>query len=325
MKKYLLLIVSLLMCMLLITGCTFKINIPVKKNLDSNKFSVENTKYTANDNSYLILEEYGKKDNFKWYESREVLDNNYYLGTYSIYIGDEAAKFITEEKSCYGVTKDELERVTNKDYSNLIVMYVNYSDIIIDGESKIAEFNNSIDKDNPKSMTYYGQYTENNLYLYNMMNANQLTFTKITDNNNDINKDINNDVNNDVNTDSNLDTNTSETANSMVKQKFDLLHYTIPKGFKCTYIGSTLITYDNEQTYDSLEITYFDDETLKYTKEDYPDGKDIKVDGHDAYQYVESLGNYTMYSISVIGNGGEYIFSSENESILNEFINSLKF
>ena len=190
MKKFLTIIISLI-CVLSMTGCGITFNFghtdnPSEKDNTQMSALLDNTAYVAGDSSYLLLGPNSTLNNFKWYQSQDNLTDNY-----------DAAKFVTEDKSCYGVTKDELSRVSSGDYSKLVVIYVEYSDIMIDGESKIVEFNNSIDKDNPKSITYYGEIDEKgNLGLVNMMSANVLSFTKIDNselNNNNIEKDISND------------------------------------------------------------------------------------------------------------------------------------
>mgnify|MGYP006988846614 CR=1 FL=1 len=185
MKKV---IASIILClmMFLLAGCTFTLphfNLSSDKEntvTSNTKIDLADTEYFApNDGSYLVLGKEGKDDSFKWYKNKDDLNDNYYAGKYYLYTGTDAFKFVTSEISSYGVTEEELIRVLDGNYDKLVVLFVEYSDIFIDGNSEYDSFNNSIDKDHPKSISYYGEIDENgNLNLVNMLSANPIVFEK---------------------------------------------------------------------------------------------------------------------------------------------------
>ena len=323
MKKFLTIIISLI-CVLSMTGCGITFNFGHTDNSsekDNTQMSalLDNTAYVAGDSSYLLLGPNSTLNNFKWYQSQDNLTDNYYAGMYTAYFGDNAAKFITEDKSCYGVTKEELSRVSSGDYSKLVVLYVDYSEIMIDGESKLAEFNNSIDKDNPKSITYYGEIDEKgNLGLVNMMSANILSFTKIDNselNNNNIEKDISNDNEKSLDEQEDDSNDIKSENEALNKIKVD-----IPKNYVLINSTDTYLLYLDYDNDNGITIFFYDgEESLKYAKQ-HKGGKDIKVDGHDAYRYVDD-GDYCC---SILGNGGEYIIETDDESTLDNILKTMK-
>ena len=271
MKKFLTVILSLI-CILTIAGCSSKN--PTNQDItEDKKFSLENTEYKGEDNSFIIFGNPHVKEDFKYYQSEKNLEDNYYIGTYSLYLADEAEKFILKKKDCYKITKKELNKITNKDYSKLIVIYIDYSDIVLNGKSTIEEYNNTIDKDNPKSVIYYGQYSSNNLDLYDAINDNHMILTKVIDENN-------------IEEDPEL----KIYSNGKVTDKLNLLEYTIPKGFEVSDGNDMLISYENEN-FDYLDIVFSEENNLKDIKEEFPNGENIKVDGHEAYKYEETEGN----------------------------------
>lgn len=322
MKKIILIVLSLILIVSM-TGCGINFNFGQTNNSNKKDNSqidtrLDNTTYVAGDSSYLILGSNSTLNNFNWYQSQDNLTDNYYAGMYTAYFGDNAAKFITEDKSCYGVTKEELSRVSSGDYSKLVVLYVNYSEIMIDGKSKLAEFNNSIDKDNPKSITYYGEIDEKgNLSLVNMASANIISFTKI-DNaeiNKDIDKDTPEDIENSIDEIKDDSNNIKSENEALNKIKVD-----IPKNYVLINSTDTYLLYLDYDNDNGITIFFYDgEESLKYAKQ-HKGGKDIKVDGHDAYRYVDD-GDYCC---SILGNGGEYIIETDDESTLDNILKTMK-
>ena len=97
-----------------------------------------------------------KKDgSFKYYQSAEELNDNYYEGTYEFYMGEDAVDYITIELSAYGVTREELEGVfdrnENYDESNFVIFVLNNEACIMDGENVV---------DSPYQTPYFGFYLE---------------------------------------------------------------------------------------------------------------------------------------------------------------------
>ena len=108
-----------------------------------------------NSDSYLVPKADGT---FRYYKDKSVTDDYYYEGHYDFYMGDAAYKYITEDLSSYGVTKQELDTLfaLNEDYnkSNLIVFVLHNEKCIMDGEDTLAG------KD-PVDTPYYGCLIEN--------------------------------------------------------------------------------------------------------------------------------------------------------------------
>ena len=128
-----------------------------KKEMSTEK-AQENTLITeyiwqaSGDSSLIVC----KKDgSFKYYQSADELNDNYYEGTYEFYMGKDAVSYITTELSAYGVTKEELEGVfdRNEQYeeSNFVIFVLNNEACIIDGENQV---------ESPYQTPYFGFYLE---------------------------------------------------------------------------------------------------------------------------------------------------------------------
>ena len=99
----------LLLIVLGISGCSFvKVNIGTKNtessniNTDLGGNEMANTTWRDSDNSEVIF----TNDRITWYQSANNHSDNYYAGNYKYYRGAAAVKYITEDLSEYGVTKD---------------------------------------------------------------------------------------------------------------------------------------------------------------------------------------------------------------------------
>lgn len=128
-----------------------------KKEMSTEK-AKENTLITeyiwqaSGDSSLIVC----KKDgSFKYYQSADELNDNYYEGTYEFHIGKDAVSYITTELSAYGVTEEELEGVfdRNEQYSesNFVIFVLNNEACIVDGENIV---------DSPYQTPYFGFYLE---------------------------------------------------------------------------------------------------------------------------------------------------------------------
>lgn len=88
----------------------------------------------ASDSSEIVFTETG----FNWYKDENIYTDNYYTGTYKFYMGAEAAKYITEDLSSYGVTSDELQglysTVDGKSEANLVVLVLETTSMYIGGQ-----------------------------------------------------------------------------------------------------------------------------------------------------------------------------------------------
>lgn len=158
MKK-IILVILLVLC---ITGCNSE-----KEEQKITRTLVENTSWIGADNSEIIFTD----TKVSWYQSKYEHDDNYYLGTYEFYIGDEAVKFITTNLSNYNVTENELETLfqQNNNYNreNFVVFNLLYETLTINGETStlttsqvpwfgfILEDNTYLDVANMNTGTYY--------------------------------------------------------------------------------------------------------------------------------------------------------------------------
>ena len=129
----------LLILVLVISGCKFiKVNINIGNN-ETNKVSkneMANTTWRTSTNSEVVFTD----DRITWYQSADNHNDNYYSGTYKYYRGSAAVKYITEDLSEYGVTKDELNAlfIRNESYdeSNFVVFDIRYDTFILSGRNQ---------------------------------------------------------------------------------------------------------------------------------------------------------------------------------------------
>lgn len=135
---------------------------------------ISNITWYASDGSAMVL----KDDTFAWYLDEDVQDDNVYKGTYDVYYGDDAIKYITTDLKDYGITEDELEdqfnRNDNQSKENLCVFVLHNTSAIVDGEE--TEFD-------PYDTPYFGFYYEDDdrttLDLANMNTGNYATFKNV--------------------------------------------------------------------------------------------------------------------------------------------------
>lgn len=160
-KLYVLLIV--LLCLV---GCG------AKQEKESEKVNeMANTTWIASDGSEMIFGE----TEMNWYKDEGIHDDNYYTGTYEYYRGEKAVDFITTELSEYGVTKQELydlfERNEDRKEENFVVFNLVYSGIIIGGETTVPT---------RPLVPWYGFILNDGTYLdvVNMNTASYYSFTK---------------------------------------------------------------------------------------------------------------------------------------------------
>lgn len=134
-------------------------------------FSLKNTSWVDSDSSEMVFTE----DRLNWYQSEADYTDNYYTGSYALYVGEDAVEYITTTLSSYGVTKDELESVfeNNENYSvsNFIVIDVIYDSTVIGGVTSVPT--------NPHT-PYFGFVLEDGTFLdiANMNTGSYLSFAK---------------------------------------------------------------------------------------------------------------------------------------------------
>lgn len=136
----------------------------------ASNYSLANTSWILSDSSEMVFGSEG----FNWYKDENVYTDNYYTGTYEVYVGATAVEFITVNLSSYGITKQELEDyfARNEGYGedNFMVLVLNNQQVIIDGNTQIL--NNMV--------PYYGFVLKSGTYLdlANMNTASYTSFTK---------------------------------------------------------------------------------------------------------------------------------------------------
>ena len=156
-------IIVLVICAIFLTACGAK-----KSNM------LKNTTWKTNDDSQLVF----KGKDFYWYKSADDHKDNYYKGTYKLYIGKDATKYLTNDLKEYGVTKEELEMLyknsSNKYYKeeNLVVIDAKYTKYLLDGKKQKIK--------NPK-VPMFGFINDEKDYLdvANMVTGSYYGFTKV--------------------------------------------------------------------------------------------------------------------------------------------------
>lgn len=92
------------------------------------------------DYSQIIFNE---DKSFEWYQSKEEKDDNYYAGTYTFYIGQEAMDHVTDNLSEYGVGKEEMEEIFAGDeefeLNNFVILTLNNESFIIEGKEQLSQ------------------------------------------------------------------------------------------------------------------------------------------------------------------------------------------
>lgn len=145
----------------------FQTSTPIVK---VDKVEIENTSWIASDGSEAVFGE----DTFYWYQKEGEHDDNYYYGSYEFYIGEDAVSFITTDLKEFGVTKEELEDLfeRNEEYNveNFVVFDLLYDGIIIDEEFTVP---------NQPRVPWYGFILDDNTYL-DVANIKTGTYYKFT-------------------------------------------------------------------------------------------------------------------------------------------------
>lgn len=133
---------------------------------------VANTSWIARDKSCMVFME---DDRYAWYQTKEITDDNYYAGTYQLFLGEAALKHLTVDLEEYGVTEDEMQQVfdKNEEYSleNFVCMTIENDSFMLNGEEQL---------DQNKEVSYFGFLLQDGTYLdiANMTTGTYYGFTK---------------------------------------------------------------------------------------------------------------------------------------------------
>jgi hypothetical protein len=153
-----------------ISGCGAKEKTTVSKTDEISGYS-----WKATDGSILYLEADGS---FKWYLREKIRNDSYYIGTYSVYNGQEAVDYMSTELKEYNVTSemqmDMIESVEDASLENYYCVVLNNDRCIVDGKNTLRE---------KTVVPYYGfYYAENEFFdLVNLVTENYFQFTKYTE------------------------------------------------------------------------------------------------------------------------------------------------
>ena len=128
-------------------------------------------RWIADDNSVLYLND---DFTFMWYLDDSNHDDNYYQGTYNIYLGTSAISYVRDELSRYGITeKKEKERIAKYDpdfkskaLNNYYVLVLNYGKSISEGEITLE----------PITSPYIGFYYKEEKY-FDLIDIKENAFT----------------------------------------------------------------------------------------------------------------------------------------------------
>ena len=150
----------IIMCMLLFAcGCTRK-----------NSNMLANSTWIMGDGSEVVF----TNDNIMWYKDPSDHSQNYYDGKYKFYIGKKAIDYVVNDLSEYGVTREKLRNLfdRNEKYNenNFVIISINFNLQDLNGVK------NKIDK---PSLPWMGFFLNNNTYL-DVANMNTYTYYSLT-------------------------------------------------------------------------------------------------------------------------------------------------
>lgn len=133
-------------------------------------FDIKGHSWLANDNSTLYL---NNDYSYTWYQDDQNHTDNYYLGTYQYYTGEDAISYISTYLKQYGLTEEEQRSLfQNGTYQlkNYYLIILNCNQVIINQTEQTPELT---------TVYYYGFYNEQSqkLDLVNMDTATSASFT----------------------------------------------------------------------------------------------------------------------------------------------------
>lgn len=175
MKNKIVSIMLVCITLLFIAGCGTKQNSSTPNSSAPKKDKISGYAWKAADGSVLYLESDGT---FKWYRYEKVRNDSYYVGTYSLYNGQEAVDYMSTELTEYNVTAemqmDMIESVEDASLENYYCLVLNNDKCIVGGKNTLRE---------KTVVPYYGFYYAEDefLDLVNLVSENYYQFTKYTE------------------------------------------------------------------------------------------------------------------------------------------------
>lgn len=127
--------------------------------------------YVEND----LLLDLKSDGSFRYYQDKNKLTDSYYEGTYKVYNGEDAIKFITNDLKDFGITEKEQRDLLDR---NSEYMLNNYYCLVLENNKCIINGKNTLTK--PVETPYIGFYLKDTdtLNLTNISSANVYNFVK---------------------------------------------------------------------------------------------------------------------------------------------------
>ena len=116
-----------------------------------------------------------KEDNtFRWYNSADDLTDNYYEGTYEVYIGQEAVDKLCSIEE-YGITEESQKKTINEYTDNINYYYC----VMLSNEKCMQAGEDTLEE--KTSTPYYGFYSPDteNIELFSILSFYNYTFSKV--------------------------------------------------------------------------------------------------------------------------------------------------
>lgn len=131
-------------------------------------------KYQASDGSVIYFEEDG---GFIWYQDDSNHTDNYYSGTFDVYLAGEAEDYIVNELNEYGVTREELSDYYERNAENGFYSEENFCCLVLHTEALITGGENQADE--PYDKNYMGFYSDGYYDAANMSSGQYAYFTLV--------------------------------------------------------------------------------------------------------------------------------------------------
>lgn len=130
--------------------------------------------YQVSDGSTIYFEEDGE---FVWYQDDSNHGDNYYAGTFEVYLADDAEDYIVNELTDYGVTKEQLDDYYERNEESEIYREENFCCLVLHTEELIMEGKNYADESYDKH--YMGFYCDGYYDAAAMDSGQYVSFTLI--------------------------------------------------------------------------------------------------------------------------------------------------
>ena len=133
----------------------------------------EDHSFQCGDSSAIYFYDDGS---YLWYQDDSDHNDNYYSGTYDVYMGSAAQKYITEDLADLGVTEQELEDYYERNSDSDFYTKENLCCLILHNEYFVGEDSSEFEPHD----TYYMGYMDDGYYdAANMQSGNYAAFVQL--------------------------------------------------------------------------------------------------------------------------------------------------